>query len=400
MTCFSSCTAGVGAAITLLAFIFDLALFFLAKSRLNAVEGGRATMGNAIWLTLAAWILLFFSGCFYGIGRCCIRRRPRDMARSDREGWVPAQSTGTTYEEQMRLDAVKAEADRKARLKQGEIGLPAFAEHDPTQPLTADHDDDAQPAVPYRDATGYAAAPPGTRAVDDYYNNAYPPRRQATALSDRTQQTGYIHSQQTSNYAPSVYTGAAAVSTGPAVASGYLSPDHTGSQHGQYPSQAASRYGHEQQYTSNVGRRQPSGNVDYAQSTFSPCRSSPFVFPPYTKIVAQTTICLLGLHRTTPARIPSGHSLPHQHKFPLIPPRTTPLGIYPNPLCKHRQNQPHHIIPRKPKGSRRRHHGLTHSAAVAMATASFLHCTSARQAAQVSYRTQVAKQTQTVCIQV
>jgi hypothetical protein len=287
MTCFSSCTAGVGAAITLLAFIFDLALFFLAKSRLNAVKGGSATMGNAIWLTLTAWILLFFSGCFYGLGRCCIRRRPRDMARSDREGggWVPAQSTGTTYEEQMRLDAVKAEADRKARLKQGEIGLPAFAEHDPTQPLTAD-DDDAQPAVPYRDAA-YAAAPPGTRAVDEYYNrsenNAYPPRRQPTALSDRTQQTGYTHSQQTSNYAPSLYTGAAAVSTGPAVTSGYISPDHTGSQHGQYTSQATSRYGYEQQYPSNVGRRQPSSNVDYAQSTYSPCRSSRFVLPSYIK---------------------------------------------------------------------------------------------------------------------
>ena len=101
------------------------------------------------------------------------------MARSDREGggWVLAQSAGPTYEEQMRLDAVKVEADRKAWLKQGEIGLSAFAEHDPTHPLTADHDDDAQPAVPYRNAW-YAAAPPGTRAVDEYYNhpenNAHP----------------------------------------------------------------------------------------------------------------------------------------------------------------------------------------------------------------------------------
>ncbi|KAF8265768.1 SUR7/PalI family-domain-containing protein [Lactarius quietus] len=278
MTCFSSCTAGVGAAITLLAFIFDLALFFLAKSRLNSVGGGSATIGNAIWLTLAAWLLLFFSGCFYGLGRCCIRRRPRDMARSDREGggWVPAQSTGSTYEEQMRLDAVKAEADRKARLKQGELGLPAFPEHDPTQPLTGDHDDDAQPAMPYRDAA-YAAAPPGTRAVDDYYNpsenNAYPPRRHPTALSDRSQQTGYIHAQQTSNYAPSGYGVPAAVSTG--AAAGYLSPEHTGGyQHGQYPSQAASRYGHEQS-PSNVGRRQPTGNADYAQSTFSPYDALP-----------------------------------------------------------------------------------------------------------------------------
>lgn len=276
MTCFSSCTAGVGAAITLLAFIFDLAFFFLAKSRLNSVQGGSATMGNAIWLTLAAWILLFFSGCFYGLGRCCLRRRPRDMARPDREGsgW----NTGPTYEDQMRLDAVKAEADRKTRLKQGEIGLPAFAEHDQTQPLTLDSEED----VPYRDGA-YAAAPPGTRAVDEYYNqpenNAYPPRRQPTALS---QQTGYVHSQQPSTYAPSVYGGASAVSTGPAVASGYLSPDHTGYQHGQYPSQAPSRYGHEQS-PSNVGRRQPTINTDYAPSTYTPCRSFPFVLPSYIK---------------------------------------------------------------------------------------------------------------------
>ncbi|KAI9454137.1 pali-domain-containing protein [Lactarius psammicola] len=278
MTCFSSCTSGVGAAITLLAFIFDLAFFFVAKSRLNSVRGGSATIGNAIWLTLTAWLLLFFSGCFYGLGRCCIRRRPRDMARSDREGggWVPAQSTGPTYEEQMRLDAVKAEADRKARQKQGEHGLPAFPEYDPTQPLTGDPEHDAQPTLPYRDA-GYAAAPVGTRAVDEYYNptgnNAYPPRRQPTASSDRTQRTGNIHSQQTSGYAPSGYDGATAVSTGPAVTSGYLNADNTG-YHGQYPSQASTRYGHEQS-ASNVGPRQIGSGVDYGQSTYSPYDALP-----------------------------------------------------------------------------------------------------------------------------
>jgi hypothetical protein len=400
MTCFSSCTAGVGAAITLLAFIFDLALFFLAKSRLNSVQGGSATMGNAIWLTLAAWILLFFSGCFYGLGRCCIRRRPRDMARGDREGsgW----STGPTYEEQMRLDAVKAEADRKARLKQGELGLPAFPEHDQSQPLTLDSEDDMQQSIPYRDAA-YAAAPTGTRAVDEYYNqpenNAYPPRRQPTALSDRTQHTGYVHSQQTSTYAPSAY-GASAVSTGPAVASGYLSPDHTGQQHGQYPSQAASRYGHEES-PSNVGRRQPTINADYAQSTYSPCKSSPFVlfsFISSTEIVTQTTLCLLGLRRTFPALIPSRRT-PTQHNSHLIPTHTTPQGKYPSPddlLCTHHQNQPHHTIPRKPRGSSHRH-GLTPSEAVAMATTLCLQCMILNQA-QASCHTQAVKQTRTVSI--
>jgi hypothetical protein len=235
MSCFSTCVSGGAAAVSLLAFIFDIAFFFIAKSRINNVSGGSAVMGNAIWLTFAAWVLLFFSGCFYSLGRCCIRRRPRDMARSDGGQWVPAPSTGPTYEEQMRLDSVKAEADRKAQQKQIEMGLPAFPEYDPSQPLTSDAEHETPPPhVPYRD-TQYAAAPVGTRAVDEYYtagNNAYPPRRQPTASSAYTYQTGYVHSQQTSGYAPSNYSGPAAA--------------QTGYQREQLPSQTSTRYGHQQ----------------------------------------------------------------------------------------------------------------------------------------------------------
>ncbi|KAI9507813.1 pali-domain-containing protein [Russula earlei] len=262
MTCLSTCVSGVGAAVTLLAFVFDLALFFLAKSRLNAVQGGSATMGNAIWLTLTAWILLFFSGCFYGLGRCCVRRRPRNMAPSDGGRWVPAPSIGPTYEEQMRLDAVKAEADRNARKKQSELGLPSFPEYDPTQPLTADVEHDPQPQAPYRDSR-YAAAPVGTRAVDEYYaagNNAYPPRRQPTTSSARTHQTGYPHSQQTSGYASSNYAASAVLPTGP---SGFLNADNIG--HEQYPSQAGVRYGQGQYPNDTIYR---SSSNDYGQSLY------------------------------------------------------------------------------------------------------------------------------------
>ena len=274
MSCFSTCVSGVGAAVALLAFIFDLALFFLARSRINSVKGGSATMGNAIWLTLIAWLLLFFSGCFYGLGRCCIRRRPRAMVPGEGGGWMPAQSTGPTYEEQMRLDAVKAEADRKARQQKSELGLPAFAEYDPTQPLTADAEHEPQSRVPYRDAQ-YAAAPVGTRAVDEYYAagnnaNAYPPRRQPTTSSVYTQQTGYAPSQRSaSGYAPSTYAGAAVVSAGPPVLGGYLNADNVGRQHEQYPSDASARYGQEQYATHNVGHRRASRD---GQSTYS-CRS-------------------------------------------------------------------------------------------------------------------------------
>lgn len=179
--------------------------------------------------------------------------------------WVPAASTGPTYEEQMRLDAVKAEADRKARKKQGELGLPSFPEYDATLPLTADAEHEPQPQAPYRDS-GYAAAPPGTRAVDDYYaagtNNAYPPRRQPTTSSGYTQQTGYAHSQHTSGYAPSTYQVPTAISTGPPVTGGYLNADNLGHQHEQYGSQASARYGHEQ-YPSNANAGYRRGSTDH-----------------------------------------------------------------------------------------------------------------------------------------
>ncbi|KAI0053432.1 pali-domain-containing protein [Auriscalpium vulgare] len=273
MTCFSTCISGFGAAIALLAFIFDLAFFFVAKSRINAVKGGSATMGNAIWLTLAAWLLLFFSGCFYGLGRCCVRRRPRDNQRNGSE-WNPPVSTGPTYEDQMRLDAVKAEADRKARAKQGEVGLPAFQEYDPTQPLTAG-DEETGPTLPYRDngpygrqpvqqgyAGGYARAQPGTRAVDEYYapavaaqtNNAYPPqpRRQPTNSSG--------HTQQTSGYAPSNYAGAHAITTSEAVPAGaYGAGGQYGPGHQQYPTQA-SQYRQHDEYAAGYGQVAPVNN--------------------------------------------------------------------------------------------------------------------------------------------
>lgn len=205
MTCCSTCVSGFAASVALIAFIFDLVLFFVARARINAV--GSASIGNAIWLTLAAWVLLFFSGCFYCLGRCCVSRRPRNGGT----GWGEGKGKDPRYEpppkndyaEQVRLDAVKAEADRKARAKQQEGGLPAFSE---TQPLTAridgDHvylDDDTESKAgtssapgslagrkpsqntlnsnhrPAYAAGGYVQGAAGHRAVDDYYNPTSPP---------------------------------------------------------------------------------------------------------------------------------------------------------------------------------------------------------------------------------
>jgi hypothetical protein len=214
----STCISGFAAAVALLAFIFDLVFFFLAKSTLNKrLPGSSAEMGNAIWLTLAAWVLLFFSGCFYTIGRCCINKRgPRGSKK--KVDWTPETGTGgynhsnnNTYNQgdQMRLDAVKAEADRKARQKQLEGGLPAFHE---TQPLTArvegndvyfDDDSSKTPTRPSHLGTaaavggvaiagkqyaagGYVPSAPGTKAMDEYYHptrnnsggSSYPPNTQ------------------------------------------------------------------------------------------------------------------------------------------------------------------------------------------------------------------------------
>ncbi|KAL4070740.1 pali-domain-containing protein [Scleroderma citrinum] len=212
MACCSSCISGFGATVALVAFFFDIAIFFVAKSRMNSVSGGSASIGNAVWLTLTAAILLFFSGCFYGIGRCCIRRRGKNM-------WNGKPENGFGNREEVRLDVVKAEADRKARQAQGETGLPAFQEYEQT-PLKAKLDgdevylDDAE--APYRDSHsaigrqsgytggGYTPAPVGARAIDEYNNNpsSYPPQPQRRGSA----QTQVTASSYPSSYVPSSHT--------------------------------------------------------------------------------------------------------------------------------------------------------------------------------------------------
>ncbi|KAG8824971.1 hypothetical protein FRC17_008907, partial [Serendipita sp. 399] len=135
MTCFSSCIAGMAATVTLIAFIFDIILFIIIRTRVRAV-GGVATLGNGLWLTLAAWVLLFLSGFFFGIGRCCFANRPRVPKGDHPKKWYNGggwnhgggggamETGGISHNEAMRMEAIKAEQERKAR--QAEVGLPAF----------------------------------------------------------------------------------------------------------------------------------------------------------------------------------------------------------------------------------------------------------------------------------
>ncbi|KAG7452213.1 pali-domain-containing protein [Guyanagaster necrorhizus] len=334
MTCCSTCVSGFAATVALIAFIFDLVLFFVAKARINSV--GTASIGTAIWLTLAAWLLLFFSGCFYTIGRCCIsKRKPRDEwgRRKDRENG--------DYDDQMRLDAVKAEADRKA-MQQKEIGLSPLPE---AQPLTARVDgDNVIVEQPYRDQSasntlqpggyggrpvqgggyvggGYVQAPAGSRAVDEYYNptqtTSYPPQPQPQPRRQGSSNTGYAPS----TYAASTYTYAAPEPSSPThnppVNNQYLSthpqqhPDRYGSPvtlggttyhspaaHQQYPSaysqydayDAASSQVHpqaQQQYSDPYGIR------NYTTSP-PPMSSQPHYYPAPVAVPAQERNYTLG----------------------------------------------------------------------------------------------------------
>lgn len=66
----ASWVAGIASTISLIAFIFDIALFTIAKSRINDASSNNSNVtvdtaaeyGNALWITLAygnVWVLFF-----------------------------------------------------------------------------------------------------------------------------------------------------------------------------------------------------------------------------------------------------------------------------------------------------------------------------------------------------
>jgi len=132
MICFPTCIAGICGTVSLIALIFDLAMFFLLKASVNRVSGASGTVGMCVWMTLAAWLLACFAGCAYGLGRCCCdcgggggrRERKRDIER-DRD-----LDDYRRRDEDLRLTAIQNEHRR-----QTEQGLPAFPEME-RMPLT------------------------------------------------------------------------------------------------------------------------------------------------------------------------------------------------------------------------------------------------------------------------
>ncbi|ELU38678.1 hypothetical protein AG1IA_07292 [Rhizoctonia solani AG-1 IA] len=153
----------------------------------------------------------------------------------------------------MRMDAIRAENDRKARQRaeQQEVGLPAFYEYERT-PLRREepqyYEEEVEVIVPYTDGHGrgpsrgsqrsqrtqpsgsaasaayrpnrnYEPGAPGTRAIDDYYNNTAPtaaslaaantyppqpqpqPQRQPSQPTQRQGSIGQPHRQASSHSA-------------------------------------------------------------------------------------------------------------------------------------------------------------------------------------------------------
>jgi hypothetical protein len=76
--CCSSCFCGFAGAAAFAVFVFDIAFFEIMKLRVNQ-EGhpGTAIMGNAVYLTLLAWLFLFVTPIMFLIGRCCACCMPR-----------------------------------------------------------------------------------------------------------------------------------------------------------------------------------------------------------------------------------------------------------------------------------------------------------------------------------
>nr|XP_019011390.1 uncharacterized protein I206_03490 [Kwoniella pini CBS 10737]OCF50171.1 hypothetical protein I206_03490 [Kwoniella pini CBS 10737] len=123
--CWATTMASLASGITLLALIFDLAMFYIARARINNVSGASADIGICVWLTLAAWIILALSGCFFGIGSCCGGCRGRDEGGDPKRRNNKYDNNGGEEDYKMRMMAIDNERQRKLKQEQG---LPSFQE--------------------------------------------------------------------------------------------------------------------------------------------------------------------------------------------------------------------------------------------------------------------------------
>ncbi|KAL9934125.1 hypothetical protein V8E36_007207 [Tilletia maclaganii] len=162
--CCGSFFTGLAASVTLLAFCLDLALFVIAKKRINAIDGASATLGNGLWIVAAAWGCLVIGSIMVCVGACCGgcggsgggsggHRRKDNFSSGHQNPYAGGAPANNNYNNQMRMDALAAERDRKTRQAAYDRGradgqLPQFAEYvtEHEVPLKDDYD----PRDPYQ----------------------------------------------------------------------------------------------------------------------------------------------------------------------------------------------------------------------------------------------------------
>ena len=135
MTLLATWFASLATLISFLAFAFDIAVFTVAKYKIqdatkNTDEVSIKTSvgyGAAIWLTLAGFLVFAFSGCAFRVGR--------RIARAKTAAWVAGNAfkprVDDNYAANQRGNARMAEQRRHesvATLDKDEEGLPYFAE--------------------------------------------------------------------------------------------------------------------------------------------------------------------------------------------------------------------------------------------------------------------------------
>lgn len=165
LICINGVMSGLASSLAFIAAAVNFALFILAQKRINAINGASASLGTALWLSLAGWILIVMSSCAF----CCGcggrggggRRRKSMRDEQNDDAWkAPSGGLGgggrSNYADSMRMDALQAESDRKRRQKD----LPKFAtyetEHVEELPLKQDYDDSfAQHSVSRHGGNGY-----------------------------------------------------------------------------------------------------------------------------------------------------------------------------------------------------------------------------------------------------
>jgi hypothetical protein len=82
VACFPTFCAWATSFFTLVSFVLDVVMFYIAKARIDKVSGASAKIGYCVWITLAAWVVTGFLGCLVGLTGCCASRVKKDQKAS------------------------------------------------------------------------------------------------------------------------------------------------------------------------------------------------------------------------------------------------------------------------------------------------------------------------------